>query len=175
MKRTAFKKKSYDDLLKASILKKKEQISKSINKASKSSKKGKNKPKKKVSKPTKGVSKLKKELWKLFSLFIRKRDNFQCVTCGKIGEGGGIHAGHFITGATCGTKLYFDETNVHAQCYHCNINLSGNWVKYEEFMIKKYGKDYTDNLKLRRTLEAGNKVELNWYEEKIKTYKQTSL
>lgn len=118
----------------------------------------------------KPISKLRKELWKLFSLFIRQRDGFKCFTCGKVGTGSQIHSGHFITGATCSAELYFDETNVHAQCYHDNINLSGNWVVYEKRMIDKYGKEHVDNLKLRRTLEMGRKVPSEWYEAKIKHY-----
>lgn len=135
---------------------------------------GKKKPATSRTKPVKAkqktISSLKKKLWKLFSLFIRERDNYTCVTCGKQATGSGLHSGHFITGATCTAKLYFDETNVHAQCYHCNINLSGNWVRYEEFMIKKYGKEHVENLKLRRTLEMGEKVSHEWYEDKIKHY-----
>ncbi len=125
-------------------------------------------------KKVKTISKLRKELWKLFSLFIRNRDGYKCVTCGRIGSGGGMHAGHFITGATCSAQLYFDEKNVHAQCYHCNINLSGNWVMYEKFMLQKYGEAVVNELKLRRTLEMGQKVDSVWYEEKIDHYSQLS-
>jgi len=42
-------------------------------------------------------AKLKKKLWQVFSKYIRARDNYTCVTCGKKGEGSGIHAGHYIT------------------------------------------------------------------------------
>lgn len=126
----------------------------------------------KPQKPTKAktITKLRKDLWKLFSLFIRQRDGYKCFTCGKVGKGAQIHGGHFITGATCSAELYFDETNVHAQCYHDNINLSGNWVVYEKRMIEKYGKEHTDNLKLRRTLEMGRKMPSEWYESKIIYY-----
>ena len=62
------------------------------------------------------VGKLKKKLWKLFSKYIRQRDNYTCVTCGQKGEGSGIHAGHYITKAVGGIGLYFHEQNVHAQC-----------------------------------------------------------
>lgn len=163
MKRGTFRKKTYNEL-KASILNKNK-----LNDTK--SKYDKKTPKKGKIKPIKTISKLRKELWKLFSLYIRTRDNFTCVTCGKKGEGGGIHAGHFITGATCGAELYFDEKNVHAQCYHCNINLSGNWVKYEEFMNEHYLGNVVHDLKRRRTLEMGRKVTSEWYEEKIKEYK----
>lgn len=79
---------------------------------------------------TKNISQLKKDLWKHFSLYIRRRDNFICFTCGKKGEGQGMHAGHFISKAAGGLALYFNEDNVHAQCYHCNINLGGNQWEY---------------------------------------------
>lgn len=118
----------------------------------------------------KGISWHKKKLWSIFSKWIRERDNYTCFTCGKKAEGSGMHAGHFITGATCTAKLYFDEMNVHAQCYHDNINLSGNWVVYEKNMIEKYGKEKVDELKSRRTLEMGEKVDIMWYQEKIKHY-----
>lgn len=76
------------------------------------------------------ISKLKKKLWTEFSLYIRTRDKFICFTCGKKGEGSGIHAGHFISKAAGGLALYFNEDNCHAQCYHCNINLGGNQWEY---------------------------------------------
>jgi hypothetical protein len=76
------------------------------------------------------ISKLKKKLWTIFSLFIRQRDKFTCFTCGRVGYGSGMHAGHFISKAVGGIDLYFDEDNVHAQCYNCNINLGGCQYEY---------------------------------------------
>lgn len=118
----------------------------------------------------KGTSWHKKKLWKLFSKFVRNRDKYKCVCCGKEATGSGMHGGHFITGATCPPKLFFDETNVHAQCYRCNINLSGNWVVYEKFMIDTYGEDHVADLKRRQKHEQGQKVEIAWYQDKIKHY-----
>lgn len=117
------------------------------------------------------ITSMKKKLWGIFSLYVRTRDKYTCVTCGKKGEGSQIHGGHFITGATCPPKLYFDPANVHAQCYHCNINLSGNWVRYEDFMVRTYGQELVNDLKLRRTLEMGQKVGTEWYEGQISAYK----
>jgi hypothetical protein len=120
----------------------------------------------------KSVSFLKKKLWKLFSKYIRERDKYTCFTCGKIADGSGMHAGHFITGATCPTELYFSETNVHAQCYHCNINLSGNWVIYEQKMLTKYGLETIDTLKKSRFVI--DKKDWSWYHEKIAYYEGLS-
>lgn len=90
---------------------------------------------------SKSISKLKKELWVVFSKYIRQRDNYTCVTCGKKGEGSGMHAGHFITKSVGGLALYFHEDNVHAQCYRCNIHLSGNWTAYRDFILRKFGEE----------------------------------
>ena len=105
------------------------------------------------------LKKLKKEAWRIFSIYIRLRDKGICFTCGKIlpdyydrygslreGWKSG-HAGHFITAGNCGLALYFHEKNVHCQCYHCNINLSGNWLAYERRIITVYGQETCDELK----------------------------
>ena len=73
---------------------------------------------------------LKKDLWKVFSRFIRIRDKGICFTCGRQCEGKGYHAGHFIPRSVGGLSLYFNENNVNGQCYNCNINLSGNQWEY---------------------------------------------
>jgi 5-methylcytosine-specific restriction endonuclease McrA len=113
----------------------------------------------------------KKKFWVVFSLYIRTRDNFTCVTCGKKGEGKGMHAGHYITKSVGGLSLYFHEQNVHAQCYHCNINLSGNWTAYEEFIIKTYGEEVDKELKDLR-IHGFMKYSIEDYERLMEEYKQ---
>ena len=80
---------------------------------------------------------LKKHLWKIFSRYIRQRDKGKCFTC----NGEGNQAGHYRTGATCNNYLYFDERNVNCQCFHCNINLSGNWRVYQQRIHYRYGQE----------------------------------
>jgi len=82
----------------------------------------------KVKKPRIGL--LKKKLWKVFSKYIRERDKYTCFTCGRKATGSAMHAGHFISKSVGGITLYFNEKNVNAQCYNCNINLSGNQWEY---------------------------------------------
>lgn len=101
----------------------------------------------------------KKKYWKLFSVYIRRRDKGVCFTCdkslpdyydrkGKLLPGWKSgQAGHFITAKSCGLALYFHEQNVHCQCHYCNINLSGNWVEYERKIIEVYGQEMCDELK----------------------------
>ena len=104
------------------------------------------------------LNKLKKELWRIFSVYVRMRDKGVCFTCGKKipdyfdrygNEKPGwksAHAGHYITAKTCGLALYFHERNVHCQGYHCNVNLSGNWLEYRKKMIEVYGVEETERI-----------------------------
>ena len=129
-------------------------------------------PLKKVSK--KPISTMKRKLWKEFSLFIRNRDNFTCFVCGKKGEGGGMHAGHFIPKSVCGIELYFSELNVNAQCYHCNINLGGNGAAYYRKMVTRHGQEAVDNIFDIKDKHHANpsKWSIEDYEEKIAHYKE---
>ncbi len=110
------------------------------------------------------VSILKRKLWKVFATFIKKRDGNICFTCGRKGEGSGIHAGHFINKSVGGAALYFHEENVHAQCYNCNINLGGNQYVYGE----KLGKETVERLR-RLKLQIFKPTE-EWYEDMIEDY-----
>ena len=88
------------------------------------------------------ISTLKKKVWKTFSLYIRTRDNWTCFTCGKVYDGtgssrGGLQAGHFISRRINATL--YDEVNVHAQCYFCNVMERGNVGEYSARLIEKYG------------------------------------
>ena len=75
-----------------------------------------------------------------------------CVTCGKVGPwkgnklgGGTIESGHFI--ASRRMSILLEETNVHAQCKHCNQHLSGNQGCYEIYMRFMYGQAEIDRLR----------------------------
>lgn len=161
MKRTGFKQKTFEEKLSA---KKKSNVQK-LRTVS-------NKRKKPKKREDWGLSEWKKEAWKHFTKMCKARDSYKCFTCGKEATGSGMHGGHYITKATCPPKLYFDETNTHAQCYRCNINLSGNWVEYERRMIDKYGLDHVNELKRRQKQEQGQKVDKQFYKDLIEYYKQ---
>lgn len=96
----------------------------------------------------------KKKANEIFSKFIRTRDmkeydgvNLLCITCEKPYPAFGLgcaQAGHFIPGRHSG--VLFDERNAHGQCYNCNVNLKGNWVKYQAAMLVMYGQEAIDEL-----------------------------
>jgi len=60
--------------------------------------------------------------------------------------------------------------NLRPQCFHCNINLSGNWVAFEKHLLKD-GIDI-DALKKRNEETKGTVYPLSWYQEKIEEYKK---
>ena len=106
---------------------------------------------KKKKEPT--ITAQKKKLWVVFSRYIRMRDclattktitHGKCCTCGRQYPIGKLQAGHFIPGRQ--DSILFEPTCVHAQCYRCNIQRQGEWVKYFRFMDKKYGREEIDRL-----------------------------
>lgn len=115
---------------------------------------------------TKTTGQLKKDLWKVFSAYIRKRDGGVCFICGKRAEGSAYHASHFIPKSVGGLSLYFHEENVRGCCYHCNINLGGNLYEYG----MKLGKEKCDELyKLKQQTVKWTSQD---YLDKIKYYKE---
>ena len=113
----------------------------------------------------------KKKFWTVFSLYVRKRDKFKCFTCDNRGDGKGMHAGHFIPRASGGLSLYFDERNVNAQCYRCNINLGGNGAEYYKRMVEHYGQEVVDEIFVLR--DTGyRKYTIESYQGLIEEYKE---
>jgi len=90
------------------------------------------------------MSKLKARAWKAFSLFIRTRDRFICITCGKTGTGSFMNAGHYISRRHSSTM--FDEKNVHAQCMNCNLWGYGNMGVYTLKLQEMYGPKIIEEL-----------------------------
>lgn len=77
-----------------------------------------------------------------------------------------MHAGHFISKSVGGLALYFHEENVNAQCYNCNINLSGNiWEYGQRLGPEKVAELY----KLKNETWKWGIYE---YERKIEEYKE---
>lgn len=107
---------------------------------------------------------LKKILWEYFSKYIRARDNYTCYTCGKPGN----QAGHYIPRSQ-GSATYYHEMNVKCQCYHCNINLSGNSFIFREKLVREYGEPEVLALEqLGKTIKKLEKPELIELIEKYK-------
>jgi len=123
-----------------------------------------------VSRRKSGITKLKKLLWTECKRITRARHGYVCYTCGKPTEA--PHTGHFITSSTCSVELRYDLDNLRPQCYHCNINLSGNWIAFEAHLMVERGRDFPDQLKQRNRDTMGKQYDSLWYINKIEEYKK---
>lgn len=102
------------------------------------------------------LTKIKKKYWDLFSLYIKKLYSYEegkvkCYTCDAdltIGTSN-CQGGHYYTKKGY-PALYFDLNNVRVQCYHCNINLSGNTVIFGERLLREVGEEVLNDLAARR-------------------------
>lgn len=116
---------------------------------------------------------LKRNAWKVFAIFIKKRGASvlgyaNCVTCWKQDMWQNMDAGHFIHGHSKPT--FFDDRNVHPQCVRCNHYLSGNLIEYSNYMKKTYGWETIDAL--RELSHQVIKFNRDYYEGIIEKYKE---
>ena len=90
---------------------------------------------------------LKKKAWGVFAEWIKKRDNYFCITCGSQND---LQAGHFWHAV-----LDFDEMNINTQCKKCNHFLSGNLAPYSAYLLAKYGEQAFKDLEKRHYIALG--------------------
>lgn len=94
------------------------------------------------------VSELKKKADKVFSIWIRNRDSVDgyavCFTCGVPKPISQMQAGHFVSRRV--NLLRYDEKNVHAQCYSCNVMKHGDLYTYAKKLDEYYGQGTADSL-----------------------------
>lgn len=112
------------------------------------------------------ISKLKKELDRVFSLYIRAKYPAECYTCGARGKR--LQAGHFIARNYLATR--FDEDNVRPQCVGCNMFGGGKPLDFEERLKKELGAKKVEAMKKKR--HEITILTPQWYEDKIAHYKQ---
>ncbi len=107
---------------------------------------------------------LKKELDRVFSLFIRAKYPKKCYTCGAIGKT--LQNGHFIARSYLATR--FLEDNCRPQCVGCNLFGGGKPLDFEENLKKELGAKRVESMKKSR--HTITKLSPQWYESKIKEY-----
>lgn len=102
-------------------------------------------------KKKRSIAKLKKELDRLFSIFIRHRDKGKCYTCPKKTESWrDLQCGHFVPRQYLATR--YDEVNCHAQCYACNMLYNGQPSAFAAKLEREYGKGTVEALEAKRRL-----------------------
>lgn len=98
----------------------------------------------------------------IFQKWIRERDkNEPCISCGSL-TAIEWHAGHFYKAENY-SGLIFDERNCRKQCKKCNVFLDGNQLEYHNRLKEKYGIEYMEKLRL------------DAYLTKVKTYTDEEL
>ena len=113
--------------------------------------------------------KLKVKLWKVFSEYIRRRDQGVCISCGKKDEWKNTDAGHYIA-KTAGLSIYFSELNVNCQCTGCNRFRHGNLAQYALALRQKYGEQILEKLDWQR--KQSIKINNIEYKRLIEEYKK---
>lgn len=116
------------------------------------------------------LTKLKDKLWLLCRQLTKKKYGNTCYPCGRlVPDGKGMHTGHYITSSLCSTAIRFDLRNLRPSCYHCNINLSGNWPAYQKAMEQEVP-GITETLLKENETTKGITYPLEWFEERISQY-----
>jgi 5-methylcytosine-specific restriction endonuclease McrA len=120
------------------------------------------------------LPKLKKDLDRVFSLFIRRRDCHlaggwgTCATCGTpIHVTQSAQASHYQVRQDMATR--WDETNVHAACGNCNGFRGGEPEKMAAYIDLKYGEKTAE--RLRAQARQPFRLNRQWLEQRIKHYK----
>ena len=80
-----------------------------------------------------------------FQKWIRLRDkDLNCISCGEfhkdLWDGGHYFKAEIYSG------LIFDERNVHKQCRRCNRFLGGNEIEYRLGLVKRFSKEFVEQL-----------------------------
>lgn len=120
------------------------------------------------------VTKLKDELWQLCRKIIKAKYLHVCYTCGKSLVAGeqDFHTGHFISSSICSTYMRYYLGNLRPQCSGCNVWRSGNWIAFEQHLLKENGENYVKELKELNEKTKGQKYDELWYKQQIEDYKK---
>ena len=111
------------------------------------------------------ISVLKKELDRVFSIYIRKSKANKygkaiCVSCGVSGDWQTMQCGHYNRRSLMSTR--WDEKNCHVQCVKCNMFMSGNYPNYTKYLLFNYGAEWIMEL-----VRNGEKIK-KWTVEELK-------
>lgn len=119
------------------------------------------------------IPKLKKELDRVFSLFIRQRDAREgngygyCVTCGHFAHWKDMDCGHYVPRQDLATR--WDERNCHLQCKSDNGFRGGEPEKMAAYIDTIYGKGTAEELRARA--KQPFRLTRYWLTEQIAKYK----
>ncbi len=82
--------------------------------------------------------------------YIRERDHdLPCISCGTF-ETVQWEAGHYRSRGKA-SHLRYNEDNIHKQCHHCNVQMSGNQQQYRIALVEKIGAERVEALENNNT------------------------
>ena len=119
-----------------------------------------------MKKKQKTISQLKREADRVFGIWIRKRDNHRCYTCGYQKQPEETQCGHYMSRSHTNTR--YNEKNCHCQCVACNIFKYGNMQIYAIRLQNQYGQGILKEL--FRKAHMIKKADRKFYEGIIKKY-----
>lgn len=122
------------------------------------------------------LSALKAKLWSEFTLWVKLSNTedgeyCECISCHvpiKIGSSN-CQGGHYLNKKSHPVH-YFNEDNVHPQCFRCNHRLEGNSANYRINLIEKIGLERVEWLEDNR--HGKFKMDRVDYAEKTEHYKE---
>lgn len=113
----------------------------------------------------KTLSEWKSDLQIEINTIVRLIDNRQpCIATGA--TTGKMNAGHYISRGSNDT-IRFHLDNIHIQSEHSNSFNSGDTIRYQDGIIKIYGREYFDHLNSLKSI-ATIKLSADQIKEKIK-------
>lgn len=107
---------------------------------------------------------------KVFSQYIRTRDNWACQRCGKQypEKSQGLHCSHFQGRGKENTR--FNEQNADAMCYGCHMYFTANPAEHYQWQVERKGQDVVDGLVLASNMycKKDREVWYLYYKDKLK-------
>ena len=119
---------------------------------------------------------------KWFSLFIRFRDNFTCVTCGKYCPRRKLNNPDLpMVNVQCShvfsrrhQSIRHDERNAWTQCVHCHELAEENKKDYELWLLRRIGENEYNRLLVKKVtplpsyMKQSDAIMAKYYRDKVK-------
>lgn len=113
---------------------------------------------------SKTPAQLKKELDRVFSIWVRSTGKKECYTCHRKSDT--LQCGHFVSRSYLVTR--WEPDNCRPQCVGCNLYGSGKPLDFEENLKKEIGAERVEEMKLSRHRIL--KLTPQWYLSEIERY-----
>ncbi len=111
---------------------------------------------------TESMPELLKQATIVFNAWVRKRDNGKpCISCRKYLP---LQAGHYFNAKNY-PEVRFHTLNVNGQCEECNCFKGGNFEKYKEGLIERFG---VDSVNILINIIDENRCSFKWDREYLK-------